>query len=454
MFRPLALCSLIVVPSALQLISTLLLAWRRLTAYLPITLAMLVATVLRFWSLDWQLPYLLHNDERGYISTAMIMWAHGDANPHHFVNPSVLFYIDAIFFNLFGGSRSESFRIFLETFGRQFWDPNGVYLVALASRSFVATLGVSTVAAAYLAAKELFGKQTGFFASLFLAVSFLHVRNSHYGTTDIPATALATFSFLFAARIYRTGHLSDYILAGVLGGLATSTKYNAGMFVLPILAAHLARQKGIGLQGASTRFTARNRMVAKNRLCAELWIHLPLVASFFISGIAFVMATPFSLLDWGAFSRDFRAQYGYGSSPWGTQDALPTWWMQLATLVHGFGLVPLIFASIGIIWALKVQIYDPTKDPTPWTRTPERPAYVVTSSFGWELIHRRLANANAAMALDPYKQLTEDGQLVASFSPGNGEAQVEYSIDDTYTPFWHLMSYKRPGPTVHIFRFD
>lgn len=562
-FRPMVLSSLIVAPGALQATVAALLGRRQLAIYLPVAAPVLVALGLRFWSLGWQLPYLFHNDERGYLSTAMIMWAHGDPNPRRFVNPSVMFYADTALFALLGGSRSEIFRIFAEAFGRQFWDPKGIYLVALASRGFVALLGAGTVAAVYLAARELFGRRAGLFASWFMAVSFLHVRNSHYGTNDVAAISLATMSFLFAARLYRTGRWSDYLLAGILGGLATSTKYNAGMFILPLLVAHLARQ----VRSELTSLPMSRRII-------------PLLASYFASGVAFVLATPYSVLDWGSFARDFRAQYGYGASPWATQDALPTWWMHLAGLVHGYGLLPLLLSTIGALWAIRhaplrlglvaafpagyyafmsgqqlyfarftiplipfvailsgcglawlenrtkslrfgallasallvvalsqslalsvqsnlvigkedtrvladrwvsanvperglillddfsdlrpsqpwpsrqdirVQMYDPTKDPAPWKQLSERPVYVVTSSFGYELVHRRFAST--VRASDPYKPLRDEGRLVASFDGARGGEPVDYSIDDTYTPFWHVLDYERSGPAVYVFRF-
>jgi len=331
-FRPMVLAWLFLGPALAQAVVAGTCARRRVARFLPLLGAVMVALILRVWSLDWQLPFLLHNDERTYLGIAMMSWAHGDPNPHRFYNPSLVFYIDTALFNLIGGGAFENFRVFASAFGRQVSDPRGIYLVALAARGVSALLGTATIPAVYVAAKELFGRRAAILAAWLMAVAFLHVRNSHYGTNDVDATFFTTASFLFAVRIYRLGRWRDYLWAGVMGGLATTTKYNAGIFILPILVAHLARTRKVGLRAA----------VAPRGLA-------PLVASYAVSGVVFVLGTPYSLLDWDSFTSGFLRQAAYGSSPWWGQDRLPTWWMHVATLFQGFGVVPLLLAALGAV---------------------------------------------------------------------------------------------------------
>ena len=177
-YRPLVLVSVVVVPATLQL-AAITWYWRAWVASHAVVLGAIgLGFGLRLWGSDWQLPYLLHNDERNYINLAMMAWAHGDPNPHLFTNPSLVFYLDTALFNLLGGSRSEDFRVFMEALGIAIWDPRGLYLVALATRTVMALLGGGTVILTYLAARDLLGRKVGQIAPWFLAASFLHVRNS------------------------------------------------------------------------------------------------------------------------------------------------------------------------------------------------------------------------------------------------------------------------------------
>src|SRR5688572_8349390 len=51
-----------------------------------------VALLVRFWSLDWQLPFALHPDEGHYVWKAEEMFREGDLNPRYFRNPSLFTY--------------------------------------------------------------------------------------------------------------------------------------------------------------------------------------------------------------------------------------------------------------------------------------------------------------------------------------------------------------------------
>ena len=103
--------------------------------------------------------------------------------------------------------------------------------------AYSALLGTASVALLAGIGTILFGRRTGLIAALLLAVSFLHVRDSHYGVSDVPSVALLLLALYFDARLLRQPALRWYVLAGLAGGLATSTKYNMGFFVAPLLAA-------------------------------------------------------------------------------------------------------------------------------------------------------------------------------------------------------------------------
>ena len=76
---------------------------------------------------------------------------------------------------------------------------------------------------------------TALAAAALLSLAFLHVRDSHFGVTDVPMTFLVLVAFLFIVRLSESGETRDLIAAGVAAGLATSTKYNAALIALPAL---------------------------------------------------------------------------------------------------------------------------------------------------------------------------------------------------------------------------
>ncbi len=202
-------------------------------------------------------------------------------------------------------------------------------------RGIVAATGVLTVAATYLAGRELFSRRAALFGASILTVSFLHVRNSHYATNDVLATFFLGLSFLFSARVYTRGRTGDYLLAGLFGGLGTATKYNVGFFCVAILAAHLMRDRRLGRHGGQWQR------------------HLPLVASALASLAAFILATPYSVLDFQTFWYDFRTQSGFGADPWRGQATKASAILYLETLARGFGIIPLALAVVGVVLAAR-----------------------------------------------------------------------------------------------------
>ena len=61
----------------------------------------------------------------------------------------------------------------------------------------------------------------------------------------------------------------------------------------------------------------------------------------------FLLGTPYALLDFPAFAADFRTQLGYGADPWFGQQAQPSSYIFLSSLIWGFGLLPMAMAAIG-----------------------------------------------------------------------------------------------------------
>jgi 4-amino-4-deoxy-L-arabinose transferase-like glycosyltransferase len=105
------------------------------------------------------------------------------------------------------------------------------------ARATTATLGVIGVRATYRLGRIAYGRTVGLLAAGVLAVNFSHVRESHFATTDIPMTLLLTLAFTTLVGLVNDGRMRRHVSAGLLIGLATSTKYTAAAALIPLIAA-------------------------------------------------------------------------------------------------------------------------------------------------------------------------------------------------------------------------
>ena len=205
-----------------------------LRKHAPLVAILAIAAAVRYWAIAFCLPnQLCRPDEEAVVAVAIGIFGR-NFNPGFFDWPTLFMYVTAAslvpFFKLgvfLGWFRGEPH--FVRTL---MTDASPVFLAA---RMLSATAGVVSVWVLFRIAGNLFGKGTALVAAWFLALAFLHVRDSHFGVTDIPATCLVLVCFLFTLRFWKSYQWRDWILAAVGAGLATSTKYNAALIVLPAL---------------------------------------------------------------------------------------------------------------------------------------------------------------------------------------------------------------------------
>ena len=104
------------------------------------------------------------------------------------------------------------------------WEP--FFLLA---RGLSALAGTVTVIVTWRLGARLFDEATGLAGGTLLAVAFLHVRDSHFGVTDVAMTAMLLAAILLLVRAHDAPSRAGFALAGLAGGLATSTKYSAAL---------------------------------------------------------------------------------------------------------------------------------------------------------------------------------------------------------------------------------
>ena len=255
-----------------------------------------IAFVLRFWGIHWGLPHAYHPDERLLVARAIHFFT-GDFNPHLFIYPSLLMYIlflaNALVFGIGGLFGISPPVAQLATLYHQ--DPTIFYLI---NRFVIILFGVLTVWSTFKIADTVFGRKTALLAAFLLAILPVHVLHSHYVTTDVPGVFFLTVTFYFAIRILIDNHWKNYFLAGLFGGLAASVKYNAGLIVLCIVIAplltiwldHPLRWRKNIVQSFKTLFSRR------------------VLAAVSFSILVYLVTSPYTLLDFQTFIKDFMFQ--------------------------------------------------------------------------------------------------------------------------------------------------
>ncbi len=253
--------------------------------HVPILSILTLAFLIRIIGVNFGLPDLYHADEPIVVNHALAYGA-GDLNPHFFKIPPLISYLLSLVYGVYFliGSRMGCFKSvdnFLNLFLR---DPTSFYL--LGRIIFGVILGVATVYVLYRLCRKFFSREHGLIAAFFLAVCFLHVRDSHYIYVDIPLLFLAVLSFFPIFKILERGKKKDYLLFGVLFGSAVATKYNAVFLFAPFLLSHIIRKGSFKLIFTSI----------------ELYLTLALSLCIFFT------LNPFSLIDLRFFISELLTQ--------------------------------------------------------------------------------------------------------------------------------------------------
>jgi 4-amino-4-deoxy-L-arabinose transferase-like glycosyltransferase len=243
---------------------------RRAWWWLGLAGVLALALILRIWGSGHGLPWAYNVDENNHFVPKAIAFFNGDWNPHYFDNPPAYSYLLRIVFGVWLGGRAAVAHAFAT-------HPGEVFQVA---RIVSAVLGTLAVWLLYVAGARLIDRRVALLGAALLAVSFLPVFYSHLALNDVPALLPVTLSLVGTAGVLRYGRPLDYLVAGVGLGLACATKYTGGIALLPLLAA-------VGAQF----------MAPEGRRAATTGLALAGITAV----VCFVVADPYSLLDFSAF---------------------------------------------------------------------------------------------------------------------------------------------------------
>jgi len=270
-----------------------------------------VAAGLRLWGINFGLPALYRPDEDVTVGRAMGI-LHCVLNPHFAAWPHLYFYVAA------------AWLAPLRLVGLVS-DPASGYLGV---RVLDALLGSLTVLLVFEFGRRAYGWLAGFFGAAALAVAFLHVRDSHFGTLDIPLSLACVAALYIAYRTLQWRGLRPLLINGITLGVATSLKYNGALVFAGIAAAQTLRARAELLRWP--------RLLARLALISVLGI------------VTLALTSPFLVLDPGMTQHGI----GYIFAHLGRATAPAIGWVQLSVALW-FGIDPVLvlLAVIGVAYA-------------------------------------------------------------------------------------------------------
>jgi hypothetical protein len=278
---------------------------------------------LRLWGVRQGLPYAYNTDEADhFVRHAVRMFEEGTLNPHYFGNPPAFTYLLHYLFAAWYGGGAGTQRAFA-------LHPSGVYTLA---RVAAAVLGTIALWLLYVTGARLFNRAVGLLAAALEAVAFLPVFYSHLALNDVPTLAPLTLSLLGTAGVLRTGRRRDYLIAGVGLGLGCASKYTAGIAIVPLATAVLAR------------YLDRERGAGPPAIAGLL---LTLVAA----AVAFLLSNPYAVLDYQSFHSELVHQSTLSAEAQGKLGAPRHGGLAyyLWSLTWGLGWVPALAALGGAL---------------------------------------------------------------------------------------------------------
>jgi hypothetical protein len=273
----------------------------------------IAAFFLRISGIAFGLPSIFHQDEPIVVNHA-VAYGSGDLNPHFFKIPPLLSYLLFLGYGFWYGFLSIFFGLSKDGFLAGYLkDPTVFYLIGRVL--FGAVLGTGSVYLLYRMGRRLAGEATGLLAAGFLALCFIHVRDSHYIYVDIPMIFFILLAVHCAMNYSAKGSLKSLRFSAVALGVATAFKYIAAPFLLPILLTLLSRPG----------FSFEKKLRGSEALRAGL-----------IVLVVYAALNPFGFVDFRFFAGEIFHQAG-------VEAPMPFWHHLRYSLFEGFG----VWATLG-----------------------------------------------------------------------------------------------------------
>jgi len=196
---------------------------------LSIILILTAGAFLRFWGLNWGLPYPFHPDERN-MAEAITRFSPTNLDPHFYAYGQFPLYLayftETIFLSLIKRKAIDALSFTQAIFALRFWS---------------AIFSTTTIYIAYLIAKRLFPKNLFTIYYLLFTISFTPglIQSAHFGTTE----SILAFCFMaivyFSLRILENPVFPNFFWVAFFLGIALGSKISATVFIFPLFLSSL-----------------------------------------------------------------------------------------------------------------------------------------------------------------------------------------------------------------------
>ena len=342
---------------------------------LPLLAILTVAALLRFWSLGAGIPTAVAIDEPQIMNRSVQMMKSGSLNPNGFFDyPGFYLYVQMAVacVRFLAGAVTGEFKSLNDVRPEDFY---------LWGRAVTAAFGTLTVFVVYRIGLR-WGTRYALLAAALLAVAPIHVRESHYVLTDVPATFFVTLTFLLSLTAHEKPSALAFAKAGAAAGLATATKYPGGLaMMLPLVAIWMTSD------------------VRPSRATAAL-------SAMGAGGLVFLLAAPYTILDLPGFLNGFGGlASGYSN---GTL-AEPAWLTYLKHLRLNLRWPALLLIAAGLVLAMFRAVRGPGR--VRWTL-----AVVFPLVYFWSLSRQTYIFARYLLPLVPFLCVLAAVAVVAGVS--------------------------------------
>jgi len=296
---------------------------------LTLAAILMLGAALRLWGLTFGLPHPEARPDETIVVITAVGMLYAGFNPHFYFWPPLVFYVVAAIYRV--GWEIGHLRGFYQLKFDMFKDAAlHVSPYIMVPRVLSLGAGVTTIWLVFKLADRLFDRLTALTAAFFVAMAFVHIRDSHFGVTDVAMTAMVVVSLLALCRTLEDPtRIRRWALTGVLCGLTAATKYNGGI----VLAAGLATAAVAMADGPSDK---RRRILLGSAALV--------IATF----VTFLCATPYIVLDWPHYSEGL--QFDFSVLDKGHGMALDRGWVHHLrfSLWYGLGGPLLLAGAAGI----------------------------------------------------------------------------------------------------------
>jgi 4-amino-4-deoxy-L-arabinose transferase-like glycosyltransferase len=302
-----------------------------------LVLFLVISGFFRLWGIGFGLPHLLARPDEERVVGIALNFFNQDYNPHFFSYPTLYMYLLHAVYSLFFsvGSLLGFYNSILDLEIERSLDPSFYFLV---DRWLSAGFGIVTIFVVYKIGSLLFNRKTALISSISLGVTYLHVRESHFGVTDIPITFFIMASIVFIIKSYQEKNLKNYILAGCFAGAATAVKYSGLLLAIPMVVVHFLNV----IENKENKWT----LLVDKRLLLFLLMVLYL----------FFLGSPYVFLDYQKFLTDFIFEMNHLKIGHTIVLGKGWWYHTKFTFFYGMSWGQFLFSMLGLLFVAKDNI--------------------------------------------------------------------------------------------------